>query len=149
VKKFLLIAIPVAFFCGVALGVWSGTKAWREGCVVEVNLGARFLKSDCSARRLEGTLVEFVSPTKPLSLAAALKRLAEMTEDKDPQRVFLDPAVMNADFAQAIVSAPAGPQGSLTIIRQLLQDAGASGKVDLCLVQSGYRVQLAQGLQTH
>ncbi len=100
-------------------------------------------KEDCAGRRRDGTFVEFVKPMQPLSLAAALRRVAQMTEGKDPERVFLDPAVEKADFAQKTVTPPEGRQGSLAIIRQLLVDGNASSSVEICLVQGGYRVQLA------
>ncbi len=137
-----LVSLSVVFLGGVATGVFAGTRAWRDGCIVEVNVGAKFLKSDCSARRRDGTLVEFVKPMEPLTLLAALQRVAGMTESKDPERIFIDRSLESADFAEKIVTPPEGRQGSLAVIRQLLVDADASGRVDICLVQGGYRIQL-------
>lgn len=138
-----VLGVAAVFIGGVAVGVYGGTKAWHDGCIVEVNLGAKLLKSDCSARRRDGSFVEFVKPMEPLPLLAALQRVAGMTEGRDPERVFIDSGLNNAAFAQQVVTPPEGRQGSLAIIRQLLVDANASGKVDICIVPSGYRVQLA------
>ena len=142
-KALPIAALPAVFLGGTALGVWTGTNAWKEGCRVELNLGAKFLKTDCSSAEPEGTPIEFVSPTPPLPLWAALQRVAQMTESRKSQRVFLDPALANAPFAQSIVRPPVGSQRALVSIRQLLEAAGASDQVDICLVrEGGYRIQL-------
>jgi len=135
------LALVVAFFGGGALGMLYGTKAWRQGCVAEVNLGLKVFKSDCSALSHEGTLLDFANPA-PLPLGAALKRIADMTSDKDPQRIFVSPEVMAAPFAKSTVHPPTGDQRSLDIVRQLLTEAGASEHVDICIVQNGYFLRI-------
>src|SRR5205807_956667 len=131
------VVVVVAFFAGGASGVLVGTKAWREGCVAEVNVGLKVLKSDCTALLHEGTPVDCANAA-PLPLAAALKRIVDMTSDKDPQRIFVSVEVINAPFAKNTVHPPTGSQRSLAVVRQLLTEAGASERVDLCIVQNGY-----------
>jgi len=72
---------------------------------VEVNVGAKFLKSDCSSLGHEGTLVDFAN-SAPLPLGDALKRIADMTSDKDPQRIFVPDELIKAPFAQDMVHPP-------------------------------------------
>lgn len=134
-------ALLAVFLGGAGIGVWAGTKAWREGCVVEVNVGAKFIKSDCSSLGHAGTVVDFAN-SAPLPLGAALKRIADMTSDKDPQRIFVPDELIKASFAQNIVHPPSGAQHSLTVIRQLLTEVGAQDDVDICMVPNGYFLRL-------
>lgn len=127
----------VIFLIGCGVGVEVGNKAWRQGCVAEVNLGLEFVKSDCTALANLGTMLDFAN-SSPLPLAAALKRIEDMTSDKDPQRIFVSDEVMAAPFAKNTVHPPTGDQRSLAAVRQLLTEAGASGDVDICIEQSGY-----------
>jgi hypothetical protein len=129
--------LVVIFFAGIGTGIWAGTKAWHQGCIVEVNVGAKFLRSDCSSLGREGTLVDFAN-SAPLPLGAALKRIADMTSDKDPQRIFVPDELIKAAFAQNMVHPPTSAQRSLTVVRQLLTEAGALDNVDICVVQNGY-----------
>jgi len=133
--------VVVAFLIGSGVGVAVGTKAWQQGCVAEVNLGLKVVKSDCSALGNQGTLIDFAN-SAPLPLGAALKRIADMTSDKDPQRIFVSPDVANAPFAKNIVHPPTGGQRSLAVVRQLLTEAGASERVDLCIEESGYFLRI-------
>ncbi len=130
-----------AFFGGGAGGMLVGTKAWREGCVAELNLEVKAFKSDCSALFHEGTQIDFANAV-PLPLGAALKRIADMTSDKDPQRIFVSAEVTNAPFAKNTVHPPTGAQRSLAVVHQLLTEAGASENVDVCMVQNGYFLRL-------
>jgi hypothetical protein len=130
-------ALIAAFMVGGALGLLVGTKAWREGCIAELNFGLKVFKSDCSALALEGTQVDFAN-TVPLPLGAALQRIADMTSDKASQRIFLSTELLNAPFAKNIVHPPTGAQRSLTVIRQLLTEARAAETVDVCMVPNGY-----------
>ncbi len=102
-----------------------------------MNLGAKFIRSDCSSLGHEGTLIDFAN-SAPLPLSAALKRIADMTSDKDPQRIFVPDELIRAPFAQTLVHPPSGAQRSLTVVRQLLTEVGAQNDVDICIVQSGY-----------
>jgi len=129
--------VVVAFLIGCGVGIGVGTKAWRQGCVAEVNLGLKLVRSDCTALANLGTMVDFAN-SSPLPLAAALKRIADMTSDKDPQRVFVSVEVMAAPFAKNTVHPPTGDQRSLAVVRQLLTEAGALEDVDICIEQSGY-----------
>jgi hypothetical protein len=131
----------VAFVAGAVIGALLVWQAWDRGCVVEATFGIKALKVDCSSRQAEGIPVEFVSPTEPLPLGAALKRVATMTDRSDRQRVFLDPAVESSNIASKIVTPPGGRHGALTIVRQLLVDADATAAIDICLVPNGYRIQ--------
>jgi hypothetical protein len=70
-------------------------------------------------------------------LRAALEIIEERTRGKGQARIYVDNSVLEADFASNMVHPPTGSQGTISLMNQLLAEAGASDKVDICLVKSG------------
>ena len=136
----VLAAVVVAFLAGGIGGVMIGTRAWRDGCVAKIDIGSKFFESDCSEAGHQGSLIDFANAA-PLPLDAALQRIAEITGDKSPQRVFHGHQLANTGFGNQKVHPPAGSQRSLKIVHQLLTEAQASEDVDICIVPDGYALR--------
>lgn len=61
-------------------------------------------------------------------------------------RIYIDEAILKADFAKTQVHPPSGSQASITVVQHLLEEALVSRKVDICLApDGGFHVQLAHG----
>lgn len=132
--------VLAALAVGCAVGMYVGTKAWQEGCVAKVDYGSKYAGIDCSEAGHQGSLIDFAN-AEPLSLDAALQRIADITADRSPQRVFYDHDLTHTNFGNKKVHPPSGRQRSLTIIRQLLTEAQASEDVDICIVPNGYALR--------
>lgn len=128
---------------GIFIGIFLAGKLFHPGCKLSFKFSSPAIDIDCSSAPFEAT-INFGSNSSERSLESALSILADLTRDKANARVYVNPDVLTADFVRNTkVHPPAGTQGTIAALRQLLSEANAQEKVDICVIPSGgIRVQL-------
>lgn len=141
IKKQLALA-GVIFAVGLFVGLLIADKLFHPGCKLSFKFSPPSIDSDCASAPFE-TTINYGSNPSERPLESALKILAERTQDKESARIYINPDVLESNFASNKVHPPSGPQGTIGVLRQLLADAGALERVDICVIPSGgMRVQL-------
>jgi hypothetical protein len=130
---------PALFLIGLVVGLYGSDRLYHPGCTLKISTSG--LEAACPSP-YEVPLNFGQSPSsRPLS--DALNIVQDRTRGMGQARIYIDQAVLNTGFAKIAVHPPSGSQPSLTVVRQLLDEAQASKMVDICLEPSGgFRVQL-------
>lgn len=122
---------------GIVIGIYLAGKLFHPGCKLSFKFAPPAIDIDCASAPFE-TTINFGSDSSERSLGDALSIIADLTKNKGRARVFVNPEVLAADFAKTTrVHPPAGSQGTVTVLQQLVAEANAQDKVEICLVPSG------------
>jgi hypothetical protein len=121
---------------GIVIGLLFSDHLYRRGCKLKVSFAPPGIDTDCSGTNYEVTLTFGQSPPT-LTFRDALHQIADITGSKGSARVTIDPAVLSSKFATARVQPPAGPESSIAVLHQLIDQAGATGNVLVCILPAG------------
>ena len=120
---------------GFALGIYQSDRLYQPGCKLTIHFYPPSLETNCPSPF--ETKINFGSPAFERTLADALGIVQERTQSKGQARIYVDKSVLNAAFSATKVNPPTGAQGSISVVQQILEDAGVSNKVDICLARTG------------
>ena len=125
----------IVFLGGIVFGIYQSDRLYQPGCRLTVHFYPPSLETNCPSPF--ETKISLGSTASERTLANALSIVAERTQNKGQARIYVDKSVLDATFSKTKVNPPTGPQGSIAVVQQLLEDAGVSEQVDICLARSG------------
>lgn len=139
--KAILSACLGTLIAGVLIGFLFAGKALQPGCKIRFSFAPPAFETDCP-NPFE-TQLSFGRDPSSRSLSSTLEIIRDKTRSKGQARIYVADEVFEQSFAKATIRPPEGSQGSITTLRQILDDADVSDQVDICLVASGgFRVQM-------
>lgn len=124
---------------GLLVGLYGSDRLFKPGCTLKLSTSG--IETSCPSPY--SVSLNFGEKPSSRSLAEALSIVRDRTQGTGQARIYIDQDVLDAKFATAIVHPPSGSQPSLTVVRQLLDEAKATKMADICLAPSeGFHVQL-------
>jgi len=143
ILKWLKIAgYPACIVGGLLFGLYGSDSLYHPGCTFTASFTSGV--STTCPNPYEAPL-SFGQKPSPRSLSDSLKIVQETTQGMGQARINIRDDILKADFAKTIVHPPSGSQGSLAVVRQLVDEAQASRMVDVCLEPTqGFVVQLSK-----
>jgi hypothetical protein len=130
-----IICLSISFLVGLICGLLIADKLFQPGCILSIHFSPPSIETNCpNPYEIQ---FSFGRAASSRSLRSALEIIEEKTRGKGQARIYVHKSVLEADFASNMVNPPTGSQGTISLINQLLAEAGASDKVDICLVRSG------------
>jgi len=128
---------------GILVGMRLSGRIYQPGCKLTIHFAPPSLAINCPSPF--ETNINFGSSASERTLAKALRIVQEMTQNKGQARIYVDKAVLDAEFSKSKIRPPTGAQGSISVVQQILEDAGVSDKVDICLARTGgFRLKLCR-----
>jgi hypothetical protein len=138
------LSYPALFVVGFLLGLYGSDRLFRPGCTLKLGLSAGgLIETSCPSPY--AVPLNFGQKPSVRPLNEALSIIQDKTQGQGQARIYIDDAVLKADFAKTQVHPPSGSQPSITVVQQLLEEARVSRMVDICFApDGGFHIQLVQ-----